>query len=173
MSDIVDLERRIAAALERIGQGIEALKSDARSQAALADAAEAAPAQDEQDVEALRVELDEERTANAQLAERVRVLKDKQESGAKEREETIAGLREQAAATEKNLAKLKAANAKLRENNAALREANASGLAQPRLINKSMMEELEALRTTRETDVVEVDAILAELKDVLEGGTNG
>ncbi len=170
MSDIVDLERRIAAALERIGHGVEALKSAAQDQARAEPAPP--PAAAEGEAEALRAQLEDERMVNAQLTERVRVLNERLEGGTRELEETVAALRTQASASEKNLARLKAANAKLRENNEALRKANASGLAEPHLINKSMMEELEALRATRETDAAEVDAILTELKDVLEGGTH-
>ncbi len=168
MSDIVDLERRITAALERIGQGVEALKAS-KSSAAGEGGAEAAPSANN---EALLAELEDERVVNAQLTERLRVLKEKHESAGGGQEELIASLRAQVAAAENGLAKLKATNAKLRENNAALRAANASGVGQPHLINKSMLEELEALRATRETDVIEVDAILAELKDVLEGGSH-
>lgn len=163
MSDIVDLERRITAALERIGHGVETLKA---SKPAAADQG-GGPSGDTQ---ALLAELEEERVVNAQLTERVRVLKEKQDGSASDQTELVASLRAQVAAAESGLAKLKATNAKLRENNAALRQANASGVGEPHLINKSMMEELEALRATRETDVIEVDAILAELKDVLEGG---
>jgi len=163
MSDIVDLERRITAALERIGQGVETLKASKSEAAGEMDAPSG-------NNDALLAELEDERVVNAQLTERLRVLKEKHDGGDNDQSEVVAGLRAQVAAAESGLAKLKATNAKLRENNAALREANASGVGQPHLINKSMLEELEALRATRETDVIEVDAILAELKDVLEGG---
>jgi hypothetical protein len=55
----------------------------------------------------------------------------------------------------------------LRENLRALREAQAAGLAEPHLLNKAMQAELDALRATRMTEIVTLDAILAELKPLI------
>lgn len=67
MKQIEDLQGRILAAMDRIGVGVSAL-DQARS-AAEAKAVEAA------DTSALEQALDEERVANAQLTERVKVLR--------------------------------------------------------------------------------------------------
>ena len=159
MNDIVDLERRLTSALERIGHGIDALKNADSS--GTEGAAEAQTA--------LESALAEEKTANAQLEERLRSVKEVQEREVRGLSEEIAALKEQLGASETALAHVKAVNGKLRGKNAALREANSKHLGDAHLINQAMLEELEALRATREADAVEVDAILAELKTVVEG----
>ncbi len=68
--------------------------------------------------------------------------------------------------------RLKDANAQLRDSNAVLRERNAAMLADPAAINQSMQAELDALKTTRAADVDEMDAILEELKPLVEGNAN-
>src|SRR5690606_40004114 len=81
MSDIAELERRISAALARIEAGVEVLG---------AAPAETAPAaRDEGEITRLTEELEAERAANAQLTERVRAIKEKQEpmGGAREAED--------------------------------------------------------------------------------------
>jgi len=63
MSQIEELQRRIMAAMERIGSGVEALGQ--------------APAPSGEGDQQLRAALDEERLANAQLEERLKSLKDR------------------------------------------------------------------------------------------------
>ena len=65
MSEISELERRITAALDRASQALDKL-----SAATTADG----------DSGDLAAELEAERVANAQLEERVRAIKDKQET---------------------------------------------------------------------------------------------
>ncbi len=150
MSDISELEARITAALDRIGQGLDALgpKPD--------------PAAGEE-LQQLRVALEEERVVNAQLEERVRAIREKQESTVSKLTEEVERLRGLLEAGEAGAARLSKVNAELRANNAALREAVAQGLAEPHLVNKSMMAELEALRAAQAADRSELDAVLAEL----------
>lgn len=72
MQDIAELERRISAALARIDRGIEGL-------AAPAAAADPGPnAGAEAEIARLSEALDEERMANVQLAERLRVVKSRE-----------------------------------------------------------------------------------------------
>lgn len=150
MTDISDLQARITSALDRIGSGLEALGRAPGGDAA-AEAAE------------LREALEEERTANAQLEERVRAIRAKQDSAV----ETLVGevdrLRALLEAEEAAVVRLSRVNAELRANNAALREAIAGGVAEPHLVNKSMMAELEALRAAQGADRAELDAVLGEL----------
>ncbi len=70
MQDIAELERRITAALERITRGVDTLGA-AASEAA-------APAEDSAEITRLTEALDEERMANAQLNERLRVIRDRE-----------------------------------------------------------------------------------------------
>ena len=152
MSQIEELQRRITMALDRIGQGLES-----------------AAASGGEDVDALRRDLEEEKLANAQLKERISKLK---ASHAKELEEAKAASGKQGAELTKLDAELQAlrkANQQLRDNNQALREANAAGVAEPHLINKAMLAELEGLRASRAADSAEVGAILSKIDDVLAG----
>ena len=68
---------------------------------------------------------------------------------------------------EKTLAKLRQVNEDLRSNNDALRQAVSQGVAEPHLINKSMMAELEGLRAAQNADRVELDAVLGELTGLI------
>lgn len=150
MSDISELESRITAALDRIGQGLDALgpKPD--------------PAAGEE-LQQLRVALEEERVTNAQLEERVRAIREKQENTVNKLTGEVERLRQLLEEGEAGIAQLRKVNGELRANNSALREAVAQGVAEPHLINKSMMAELEALRAARAADRTEIDAVLAEL----------
>ena len=88
MSDIAGYERRIMAAMDRIGRGLEALRAaePAPAPAEPVAAQTAAPAGD------LALALEEERMANAQLTERLRLLKDRAQTAAAAAEARIAAL---------------------------------------------------------------------------------
>ncbi len=155
MSQIDELERRIAAALDRIGQGLDGMS--------------AGGGDDASELEATRRELEEEKLASAQLEERLKVLSQKQ----KERAEAEDAARAEQADTmrrlDMELQSLRKANQQLRENNQALREANEAGVAEPHLINKAMMAELEGLRAARAADRAEADVVLADLGRLIAG----
>jgi chromosome segregation ATPase len=154
MSQVDELQGRITAALDRIAQGLEARKEDGGS--------------DAEDVTKLRQELEDERTVTAQLEERNKRLKDKltdlEDRTAKSEEDRRAALK----TLDDQLQSLRRANAQLRENNKALREANEAGVAEPHLINKSMMAELDGLRAAQAADHAEADAVMQELARLLE-----
>jgi predicted RNase H-like nuclease (RuvC/YqgF family) len=152
MSDISALESRITAALDRIRAGVDGM-------------AAAAPV----DVgAALQDQLDEERMANAQLQERVRVVKDRQDAVIAELEGKISGHQTQMAALDAEMQKLRQSNADLRELNAQLRAAVAEDTSAPELVNRAMMAEIDALQAQRSSEAAEVDAILSELKPMIE-----
>ena len=69
MQQISELERRITAALERIGRGVEGLTAANAAPSAMLPESEFAKLNDV---------LDEERMANAQLNERLRVHRDRE-----------------------------------------------------------------------------------------------
>jgi len=161
MTDISELEGRITAALERIGTGVQALS-------ATPPEPEAAPV-DEGELARLREALDIEKEANAQLEERVRVLKGRLESNAKAVEAELETLKTQAREAQGQMQKLRAANQQLRGSVEALRKASAEGGGvEPHLINQAMMSELDGLRAARAGDRAEIDAILTELKPLLQ-----
>ncbi len=152
MSEIAELESRITAALERISAGL----------------AQLAPKPDEDEIQALKTALSEERAVSAQLEERVRAIKEKQETHLRDLEGENAALNERVSQLDTRLQRMKQTGEQLRESNAALREANAAGVGDAHLINKAMLAELEALRALRDTEQAEVASLLSDLKPLIE-----
>jgi len=157
MSEIEALQGRIMAAMDRIGQGVEALSS-----------APAAP--DTSEIDAMRAELEEEKLVTAQLEERIKKLKAAHaaELAAAEAAAPAGVDADQLAALDTELQRLRKANDQLRASNAALREANEAGVGEPHLINSAMLAELEGLRAARATDVAEASAIMDQLVPLLD-----
>ena len=160
MSETTEIEARISAALARIREGGEAAPA---APAPVADVAE-----DSEAVADLQARLDDERTANAQLEERVKVLKERQDGKLAELEASVEASRTRAARMDRELQRLRQVNAELRDNNSQLREALTAGVSEPHLVNKAMLAELDALRATRAADAAEMDAILEELTPIIE-----
>ncbi len=156
MSDITELERRINSALDRIGTGLEALAREAP-----------APAADPAEMEALQAALAQERAITAELEERVRAIKEKQETHVRELEEKIAGMSEQMKAQEARMVQMKEVTIQLRESLEALREAEAGRIPDAHLLNEAMQAELEAFRALREAERGEIEALLGELKPLV------
>ena len=169
MNDIAELERRIAYAMERIAKGVEAL--DKAAPPAQATAADQSGHDDE--LAQLRAQLTEERLANAQLEERLRVIKQKQQAQAERSEAELASTRSAMTQLDAELSRLRRANEQLEASNSALRKANEANVGEPHLINKSMMAELESLRAARQTDLAEVEAIKSALSPLLKEAAAG
>lgn len=175
MSDIAAYERRISAALDRIGRRIE---SGVQRPAAVAPAKaslfgmgnkaeSAAEAETRATIDSLREALEKERAANAQLSERVHQVKQRQETTIAQLERRLARLTEQLDLQSLEMLRLKKANARLMEANAALREAQAEAFPDTTLVNKSISAELEALQAERRAEMAEMEEILAELKPLV------
>jgi murein L,D-transpeptidase YcbB/YkuD len=148
MSDISTLEGRITTALDRIRQGIaakEAHDGDAKLHAA----------------------LETERAANVELEARVRALKERQDTQVASLTERVEKQRAQLAAYDAQLQTLRASNVQMREINTQLREAVTEGLS-PDLVNAAVNAELQAIQDQRNAEAAEIDAILAELKPLVE-----
>ena len=161
MSDISLLEGRITAALDRIRRGVEWMDE-------LAAAAPTLPVHHSgTEASKLQAQLGEERTVNAQLEERVRALKERQDGRVAQLEAEVAESRARFAATDADLQSLRQTSADLADVTAQLREALAHGVTEPQLINRAMLAELEALRTARAVDLAEVNAVIAELRPLL------
>lgn len=154
MSEISELERRITKALDRIRDGLMA------GQGGQDHAGEESAA--------LRAQLEEERTVNAQLEERIRALKERHAAEIEALSSTNSGAEERHANLEKALDQLRQANEALRDNNAALRAALADGAADAEMINEAMRAELEALSAQQAADAAEVEAILTELRPIVQ-----
>ncbi|SLN29291.1 hypothetical protein ROJ8625_01262 [Roseivivax jejudonensis] len=165
MSDIDELQGRIAAALERIGKGVGQLDRPTPPPAA--------PEADPAELEDLRAALEDERLANAQLEERVRGIRDKQERQVAELREQVAASREALAQLDGELGRLRRANDMLRDTNEELSRAVAENVGEPHLINKAMLAELESIRAARATDKAEGAALLAALEPLLTEAAEG
>ncbi len=166
MSELPQLEMRITAALERIKTGLEGLSAPAPTPEPEVDGADADALTAQ--VSELGAKLDEEQTANAQLEERVKRLKERQDGKLAELESNVDAGRARSARMDRELQRLRQVNAELRDINGQLREAVSAGVSEPHLVNKAMLAELEALRATRAADAAEMDAILHELTPIIE-----
>jgi hypothetical protein len=156
MHSLDELEQRIAAALDRIGKGLEGLPTTA------------APVVDKADASDLQTALDEERMLTAQLNERLRAVKEKDAQTQAQFTAKIDQMSQQLDTQGAELKRMRNITVQLREVLRILRDASASGLADPHLVNRAMQAELEALRATRMTEVAEMDEILAELAPLIE-----
>ena len=140
MSDIIELQRRIMAAMDRVASGLGELSGTGGGDAATQQA------------------LEDEKIVNAQLTERIRMLSQRHENDMAKLRETTQSTQAQLAKLDADLQKLRKANTQLSQSNQALRDANAAGVAEPHLINKAMMAELEALRAARAADISEASS---------------
>jgi HPt (histidine-containing phosphotransfer) domain-containing protein len=151
MQEIAELEKRITAALERIGKGVDRLAQAPKPAASAAGVTEAA----------LKAKLEDEKALNAQLQEKLRAAKERESKG--DLQEKIDRLTQQLDVQGLELQRMRRTAAALRDQVAALRAAQAAGVTEPHLINKAMAAELDALRAERLTEVAEIDEILAAL----------
>ncbi len=151
MQEMVELERRLTAALERIGAGIDAIP--------------VMPAENP-----LQAELDEERMVNAQLSERLKSVKEREGVKIAQLEEQVEALTRQLDAQGMELQRMKKTTGQLREALRSLREATAEGVADSGLVNRSMVVELEALRAARATEAAEVEEVLSALEPLISEG---
>ncbi len=153
MSDISILEGRITEALDRIRQGLDNRSS-----------------QDASDP-ALNAALEKERAANAELEERVTILKGRQDTQVASLTNRVEAQRGQLMKLDEELQNLRASNMQLREMNTKLRETVTTGLA-PELHSEAVAAEIAALHAQRSADAAEMDAILTELKPLITENAN-
>nr|WP_249200237.1 hypothetical protein [Thetidibacter halocola] len=164
------MQTRLAQALERIGRTVEGYEPPGAAPMPVAEPPPAAaPEADPEELRALQEALDEERLANAQLEERVRLLKARTGEGGDTAalREQIAAQREAVAGLDAEMQRLRQANDALREVSQALREANAKGVGEPHLINKAILAELDSLRAARAVDAAEAQALMSALTPIL------
>lgn len=152
MQDISELEKRIAAALDRIGKGLDRLPAQARSTGPGATGTDAL----------LRAQLEEEKSLTAQLQARLRAASAREARG--DLQEKVDRLTQDLDVQGLELQRMRRVNATLREQLEALRSSQAAGVTEPGQINKAMLAELEALRALRLSEIAEMDEILAALE---------
>ncbi len=156
MHSLMELEQRLASALDRIEAGLAAMPEPAAP--AVVPGA---------DIE-LQTALDDERMLSAQLNERLRAVKEKDAQAQAQFQAKSEEMARQLDAQGAELKRMRNTNVQLREVLRILREASAQGLSDPHLVNRAMLAELEALRATRLTEVAQMDEILAELAPLIE-----
>ena len=153
MSDISALESRITEALDRIRKGLDNRAGQGASDATL------------------KAALEDERAANAELVQRVAILKDRQDTQVTTLTARVETQRSQMMKLDAELQKLRASNVQLREMNTQLRETVTTGLA-PELHSDAVAAEIAALHAQRSADAAEMDAILTELKPLIAESAN-
>lgn len=174
MSDISELERRIAAALDRIARAAEAKAPAPAAPSPAVPPEPEAEAQAEARASretALREALEAERTANAQLNDRVRAIKDRQETMVSQIERKLTRASEQLDVQGLEMQRLKKANAQLAEANRRLIEAQAAGGADAATVARALQAELDAMHAARAAEIAELEDIMGELRPLAEGGT--
>ena len=155
--ELQDIETRLTAALARIESGLAAQGERAAEGEAAAEHSAR-----------LEAQLEEERVANAQLEERVKSLKDRQEGRIARLEAQIGEERERAARLDDEMQALRQSNAELSELTEALRRAMLDELPDEALVNRAVLAELEALKAQHDADRAEVEEILGTLRPMLE-----
>jgi len=120
----------------------------------------------------LRAQLEEERTTSAQLQERLKAVKDRDGAATAQLQDKIDRLTRQLDVQGLELQRMRRTTISLRDQLRQLRETQAAAVAEPHLINKAMLTELEALRATRLTEMAELDEIAAALDDHLTEAEN-
>jgi chromosome segregation ATPase len=153
MSEIDEFRNRIGQALATIAAGIEELGP-----------VPVATGIDPAEVETLRRDLAEERIVQAQLEERIRVLKDRHDRKVAELEAALATERDRIGSLDHAVQRLRQSNADLRELAGQLRAALDEEIADPALVNRAMLAEIEALRATRAADLAEIEAVYDALR---------
>jgi chromosome segregation ATPase len=154
MNEIAELERRITAALERIGQGIEGLRP---------------PAEDDEAGAGMQAELEAERVATARLAAQIAEMGEGRQSAVAQLEHRLGALVAQIDAHAVEIARLKRANRELVDALRVLREANPASVVQA---DASLQAEVTSLRAERRAEVAQIDEILAELRPLLAEASN-
>jgi hypothetical protein len=164
-SNIAELERRITAALARIGAGLDRLDDTPVAADAAPDDG-AAPLMAE--IAALKTALAAEKAGAAQLKERLKSVGGRETLSQTQLEAKVEKMTQQLDIQGLELQRMRKSTVQLREHLRILHEAAAENMAEPHLINKAMLAELDSLRATRHTETAEMDEILAELKPLIE-----
>jgi hypothetical protein len=170
MQQIDDQERRLAAALARIGAAAERL---AEPPVAAAAAAQGEP-DSAAEVEAalLRRKLAEAEARAGELAGQLDVLRERQSATVATLEARVTGLTQQIDAQGIESQRLRMVNVQLREALRGLREALSGGVADAGQINRALQAELDAMRAARQSEAAELEALLGAI-DAQVGAVEG
>lgn len=159
MQELVEFERRISAALERIGRGVDRIQPPAP----VAEPAPEAPPP---------VEDEGERSTLARLRERLAAARDRETVLRGEYDQKIELLSRQLDVQGLELQRMRKSALTLREELRRLREAQQAGLADPAQINRAILAELDAMRASRLSEMAELDELSAALDHHLTEAEN-
>ena len=162
MSDIEDLEARIAGALERIRAGVENLGPAADPENVQSDGALEAK------VEQLNSMLEDEQKTAATAQAKLDALMLKSGSASEALEARIASLTAELDGLEQENSRLRNTVNDLQGVNATLRDSAAAGVTEPEAINQSLIADLKALQTSRASEIRDMESILSDLGPILE-----
>lgn len=163
MTELPELERRISAALRRIGDGLDRLPA-AEPAAPEDDAALRIAAQE---IARLKAELAAAQAAAA-IPAAAAAAPDPEAAGLRARvEELTRQLDDQGL----ELSRMRQTTIQLRETLRAMREQQ-QGQVEAHLLNKAMLAELEALRAVRASEVIELEQLISELVPILEANAD-
>lgn len=160
MTQIDNHERRLAAALARIGAVLDRLAEPGPA-AQTDDTPDSAA---EVEVARLTRALEDARAENAGLEARLDTARDRQAATVATLESRVASLTQQIDAQGIEVQRLRMVNVQLREALRSLREALADGTTDAGQINRAMQAEIEAMRTARQIEAAELDRLLAALE---------
>ncbi|MCH2077671.1 MAG: hypothetical protein MK180_12480 [Rhodobacteraceae bacterium] len=170
--DIAEYEERLQSALGRIAAGMakwpDAAAPAEATQEMLDIEPEVAVAPEVGEVEKLNAELEDERTANAQLNQRVRQIKTRHGETVAELEEQLAAALQRAEAAEQATEKVRRTSEEMRKVMGEIEAAAQDGAVDAHLINRAMMAELEAMRAERSADAAEIADIMSALAPLVE-----
>ena len=166
MKDITQIEARLDAALDRIavrlaappGHDTPEAAQDSSDDSAPATATPAEAAPTPEDVARLEEALEAERATNAQLEERVRTIRARDEQQIASLESESERMRARAAASEDEAARLRALTERLIESNRTLR-----GSCSPDTVTAAENTEHASLAALRDSDRAEIDALIGEI----------
>jgi hypothetical protein len=161
MDDIAALEQRIMAALDRIGSGVDR-QMDLASAAATPGPSPEVMAE----LDHLRGELDEERMANAQLAERLKVQRERAERVALDLKMEVDRLALQVDDQALAMQRLVGSTVRMREDLRRMREAGPK--VDAALIDKAMAAELEATEAVRAAEALDLADLVAALAPIVK-----
>ncbi len=174
MSELGELEKRIAEALTRIRAGVEGMSATPTEDVVSAAEADALAEQ----LSLVTADLAE--ATDALAAERAKI--GGQASQIEALSTQVTGLKADLARASSQTDDLDAAQAELRTlrasvqelqtANAELRRSALSGVTSPDLINRSLAADLEAVQAARLSELRDLDAVLRVLSPVLEEASN-
>lgn len=161
MQQIDEQERRLAAALARIGAAAERLlEPPAAGTVAAANEPDSAA---EVEAAMLRARLAEAEAQVADLAALDANLRERQGATVATLEARVAALTQQIDAQGIESQRLRMVNVQLREALRGLREALSEGMADAGQINRALQAEVDAMHAARQSEAAELDALLAAL----------